>query len=196
MNRLPKKPQEARGCGACLCVEGCLLRLLDNSASGKRAAEWPPPRRGGRANDKEGIGRMDGERSPRRGDSGSCASLPECVKFADDLGDDSSRTSRGLLPSTGDGIDPTEKKVENKATVETRNVGFDRRNSMANKGLSAPRRTSGGTPKPTSAVASCTSRRHESGALGRVARSKPIRRPQKRIIDGSLKDLVCCVRNG
>jgi hypothetical protein len=104
------------------------------------------------------------------------------------------------------------KRARNKATVGMRKVLFDRRNNMADKGLSAPCRTRRVKPKPTSAVASRASRlderpvamsgageehrRHESGALGRVARSKPIRRPRKRIIDGSLKDLVCCVRNG
>jgi hypothetical protein len=109
------------------------------------------------------------------------------------LGSRSGLASRGLLSSRGDGIDPTEKKAQNKATVEMRNVLIDRRNSMANNDLGARRNTRGAKPKPVSVVTSRSirlddrpvamsgageeHRRHQSGAVGRVARSKPIRRP-------------------
>jgi hypothetical protein len=80
--------------------------------------------------------------------------LPECVKSADDLVRRSGLASRGLLSSSGDRIDRTQKRAQNKATVEMRNTLFDRRNSMVKKGLSAGQSTRGVNPKPSSAVAS------------------------------------------
>jgi hypothetical protein len=66
-----------------------------------------------------------------------------------------------LLSFGGDGVDPTEKKEQNKATDEMRNVFFDRRNSMVINGLSARRSTRRAKPKPTSVVASRAIRRDE-----------------------------------
>jgi hypothetical protein len=80
--------------------------------------------------------------------------MPECIESADDFSSCSGRASRELLSSSGDGIDPTEKNVQNKATVEVRNALFDRRNSLVNKSLSARRSTRGVKPKPTLVVAS------------------------------------------
>ena len=161
-SQIPEETARGGGFGACFMLEECRLRLFGNSVSGRRGGLCGrPPRhfvawaRGGMVAPMAMSGSivLIVSDCPAAAMGQLCA-ITQCVKSADDLGSRSGLAWRGLLSSTGDGIDPTEKKAQNKATVDMRNVLFDRRNGMVNKGLSARRMTRGVKPKPTSLVAS------------------------------------------